>query len=48
VAPRETIPAVALAAAVVLLGLWPSSLGRLSEVATSALARLTALPGGVG
>jgi NAD(P)H-quinone oxidoreductase subunit 4 len=48
VAPRETIPAVALAAAVVLLGLWPSSLGRLSEVATSALARLTAIPGGVG
>jgi len=48
VAPRETIPAVALASAVVLLGLWPSSLGRLSEVATSALARLTALPGGVG
>jgi NAD(P)H-quinone oxidoreductase subunit 4 len=48
VAPRETIPAVALAATVVLLGLWPSSLGRLSEVATSALARLTAIPGGVG
>jgi len=48
VAPRETIPAVALASAVVLLGLWPSSLGRLSEVATSALARLTALPGGGG
>ena len=48
VAPRETIPAVALAAAVVLLGLWPSSLGRLSEVATSALARLTAIPGGGG
>ena len=48
VAPRETIPAVALAAAVVLLGLWPTSLGRLSEVATSALATLTAIPGGVG
>jgi NAD(P)H-quinone oxidoreductase subunit 4 len=48
VAPRETIPAVALAAAVVVLGLWPSSLGRLSEVATSALAKLTAIPGGVG
>jgi NAD(P)H-quinone oxidoreductase subunit 4 len=48
VAPRETIPAVALAGAVVLLGLWPSSLGRLSEVATSALAKLTAIPGGVG
>jgi NAD(P)H-quinone oxidoreductase subunit 4 len=48
VAPRETIPAVALAAAVVLLGLWPSSLGRLSEVATTALARLALIPGGVG
>jgi NAD(P)H-quinone oxidoreductase subunit 4 len=48
VAPRETIPAVALAAAVVLLGLWPSSLGRLSEVATTALARLAVIPGGVG
>jgi len=48
VAPRETIPAVALAAAVVLLGLWPSSLGRLSEVATTALARLAVIPGGAG
>ena len=48
VAPRETVPAVALAAGVVLLGLWPSSLGRLSEVATTALARLTAIPGGLG
>jgi NAD(P)H-quinone oxidoreductase subunit 4 len=48
VAPRETVPAVALAAGVVLLGLWPSSLGRLSEVATTALARLTAIPAGLG
>ncbi|MBD2421959.1 NADH-quinone oxidoreductase subunit M [Cyanobium sp. FACHB-13342] len=48
VAPRETIPAVALAAAVVVLGLVPSSLGRLSEVATTALAGITAIPGGLG
>ena len=48
VAPRETIPAVALAAGVVLLGVWPSSLGRLSEVATTALASMTAIPGGLG
>lgn len=41
VAPRETIPAIALAAAVVVLGLVPSSLGRLSEVATSAMALLS-------
>ena len=41
VAPRETIPALALAAGVVLIGLVPSSLGRLSEVATTALAALT-------
>jgi NAD(P)H-quinone oxidoreductase subunit 4 len=38
VAPRETLPAIALAAAVVLLGLVPASLGRLSEVATTAMA----------
>jgi NAD(P)H-quinone oxidoreductase subunit 4 len=48
VAPRETVPAVALAAAVVVLGLVPSSLGRLSEVATTALASITAIPGGLG
>ncbi len=41
VAPRETIPAIALAASVVLLGLVPSSLGRLSEAATSAMALLS-------
>ncbi|NDC34395.1 MAG: NADH-quinone oxidoreductase subunit M [Synechococcaceae bacterium WB9_2_112] len=38
VAPRETLPAIALAAAVVLLGLVPASLGHLSEVATTAMA----------
>ena len=38
VAPRETLPAIALAASVVLLGLVPASLGRLSEVATTAMA----------
>lgn len=41
VAPRETFPAIGLAAAVVLLGLVPSSLGRLSQVATSAMALLS-------
>ena len=40
VTSRETIPAIALAAAVVLLGVVPSSLGRLSEVATTALAAM--------
>ena len=39
--------AIALAAGVVVLGLVPSSLGRISEVATTALAAITALPGGV-
>jgi NAD(P)H-quinone oxidoreductase subunit 4 len=48
VAPRETIPAVALAAAVVILGVVPSSLGRLSEVASTALATATNLTGGLG
>ena len=38
VAPRETIPAIALVAGVVGLGLVPSCLSRLSEVATSAMA----------
>jgi len=47
VAPRETFPAIALAAGVVLLGVVPSSLGRISEVATTALAAITALPTGV-
>jgi NAD(P)H-quinone oxidoreductase subunit 4 len=37
VALRETLPAIALAAGVVLLGLWPASLGHLSEAATTAM-----------
>jgi NAD(P)H-quinone oxidoreductase subunit 4 len=41
VAPRETIPALALAAGIVFIGLVPSSLGDLSEVATTALANLS-------
>jgi NAD(P)H-quinone oxidoreductase subunit 4 len=41
VAPRETIPALALAAAVLLIGLAPAGLGRLSEVATTAMALLS-------
>ncbi|MFM7311676.1 MAG: NADH-quinone oxidoreductase subunit M, partial [Cyanobium sp.] len=42
VAPRETIPAIGLAAAVVLIGLLPTSLGRLSQVATTAMAAFSA------
>ena len=42
VTPRETIPALALAASIVFIGLVPSSLGNLSEVATTVLANLTA------
>jgi NAD(P)H-quinone oxidoreductase subunit 4 len=41
VAPRETIPAIALATGVVVIGLLPSCLGRLSEVATTAMAHTT-------
>ena len=41
VASRETFPALALAAAVVLIGILPTSLSRLSEVATTALSTLT-------
>lgn len=37
VALRETLPAIALAAGVVLLGLLPASLGLLSEAATTAM-----------
>jgi NAD(P)H-quinone oxidoreductase subunit 4 len=43
VAPRETIPAMALAAAVVTIGVLPFGLGRLSENATTAMAGLPAL-----
>ncbi|MFM7675115.1 MAG: NADH-quinone oxidoreductase subunit M [Synechococcus sp.] len=45
VAPRETVPAIALAAGVVGLGLLPGALGRISELATTAMAQLA---GGVG
>jgi NAD(P)H-quinone oxidoreductase subunit 4 len=38
VAPRETLPAIALAVGVVLLGLVPASLGHLSESASTAMA----------
>jgi NAD(P)H-quinone oxidoreductase subunit 4 len=38
VAPRETIPALALAAGVLALGLAPTLLGRTSEAATGAMA----------
>ena len=41
VAPRETIPALALAAGIVVIGLVPSSLGHLSEVASTAMAAIT-------
>jgi NAD(P)H-quinone oxidoreductase subunit 4 len=52
VAPRETLPAMALAAGVVVLGLVPSSLGILSEATSTAMAQLPVLlaavqPGGV-
>jgi NAD(P)H-quinone oxidoreductase subunit 4 len=39
VAPRETIPATALALTVVVLGIVPSLLGHLSESTTTAMAR---------
>ena len=38
VAPRETIPAIAIAVAIICLGLLPWGLGYLSEASTSALA----------
>ena len=52
VAPRETLPATALALTVVAIGLAPSWLGRISEASTAAMAslplRLAALvPGGL-
>jgi NAD(P)H-quinone oxidoreductase subunit 4 len=43
VAPRETIPALALALAVLALGLLPAGLGSLSESTSSAMARLPEL-----
>jgi NAD(P)H-quinone oxidoreductase subunit 4 len=39
VALRETLPAMALAGGVVLIGLLPAGLGRLSETATTAMAQ---------
>jgi NAD(P)H-quinone oxidoreductase subunit 4 len=53
VAPRETIPALALALAVVALGLLPAGLGSLMESTSTAMARLPELvallgAGGVG
>ena len=43
VAPRETIPAMALAVGVVAIGLIPSWLGRISEAASTTMARLPGL-----
>ena len=43
VAPRETIPAMALAVGVVLIGLQPSWLGRISEAASTTMAQLPGL-----
>ena len=53
VAPRETLPALALALAVVALGLLPAGLGSLMESTSTAMARLPELvallsAGGVG
>ncbi|MFN9618738.1 MAG: NADH-quinone oxidoreductase subunit M [Synechococcaceae cyanobacterium] len=54
VAPRETIPATALAMGVVGMGLLPAGLGHISEAATAAISRLPGLlaaivgTGGVG
>ncbi|MFQ6539081.1 MULTISPECIES: NADH-quinone oxidoreductase subunit M [Aphanothece] len=53
VAPRETVPAIALATGVVVIGLAPAALGRLSEATTAAMAALPSLAatlstGGVG
>jgi len=42
VAPRETIPAMALAVAVFAIGLLPYGLGKLSEAATTAIVQLPA------
>ena len=53
VAPRETVPALALALGVVVLGLFPAVLGHLSEATTTAMAPLANLlamapTGGIG
>ena len=43
VAPRETLPALALALGVLALGLFPALLGHWSEATTTAMAQLPAL-----
>ena len=43
VAPRETLPAMALALGVVAIGLFPSLLGQLSEASTTAMAQVPGL-----
>jgi NAD(P)H-quinone oxidoreductase subunit 4 len=48
VASRETVPAMALAAGVVVLGLLPSILGELSEATSSAMAQLPVLLAAIG
>jgi NAD(P)H-quinone oxidoreductase subunit 4 len=47
VAPRETIPATALALGVLGLGLLPAGLGHISEAATTAISQLPALLAGI-
>jgi NAD(P)H-quinone oxidoreductase subunit 4 len=47
VAPRETVPAMALATGVVVIGLVPAGLGRLSEATTAAMAALPSLVAGL-
>jgi NAD(P)H-quinone oxidoreductase subunit 4 len=46
-APRETLPAMALALAVLALGLLPSLLGHWSEASTTAMAQLPLLGAGI-
>jgi NAD(P)H-quinone oxidoreductase subunit 4 len=53
VAPRESLPALALAVAVVAIGLVPALLGHLSELSLTALsqaaiATATPMAGGLG
>jgi NAD(P)H-quinone oxidoreductase subunit 4 len=48
VATRETVPAMALAAGVVVLGLLPSILGYLSEATSTAMAQLPVLLAAIG
>jgi NAD(P)H-quinone oxidoreductase subunit 4 len=48
VARRETVPAIALAAGVVVLGLLPSMLGELSEATSTAMAQVPVLLAAIG